>query len=448
MRAGQASKQRASSCQPSQDVAASGGDSSTGGADSVRATVPAVRQRTSSTALARNRALWLSSLGAAVTAIDLYLVALLAAAARPRASRPSGAQRGVERRRFAVLVPAHDEQAMIGATLSALARLAYPPDRWSVVVIADNCSDATAEIAERAGAIVLERDDPARRGKGHALNWALDRLGQLEAPAADAIAIVDADCEPSPNLLESFDARLRDGATAVQARYTVANPGASTQTALRFAAFALINTVRPMGKDRFGLSCGLLGTGMAFERSLLERHRFAPGSLVEDTDLHLRLVADGVRVVFAPEASVSSPMPTSQGAISAQQSRWEGGRVQLLRTWTKPLLAGADGRRDRVRLHAWLELLVPPQSLLALMHVGLGGLALAVRSRAGRRIVALDAALQAAFVLGGLRLTRAPAPVYRALVGAPLLVAQKLRILGRLVVKGVPKGWERTPREG
>jgi hypothetical protein len=387
----------------------------------------------------------LGAAGLALTATDLYLVGLLALAARRRAAAPP-ASSGAEALRFVVLVPAHDEEAMIAGTVAALRRGDYPPDRRSIVVVADNCADATAALAVQAGATVLERHDPARRGKGHALNWALDRLAEIDGEA-QAIALVDADCEPSANLLARLDAALRAGASAAQAGYTVSNPDASTQTALRYAAFALMNIVRPMGKDRAGLSSGLLGTGMAFRRGLLERHRFAAESLVEDADLHLRLVAAGERVAYVPEASVRSPMPTSARASRAQQSRWEGGRADLLRRWTAPLLLGGARRRDRVRLHAWLELLVPPQTMLGLAHVGFGALAALSGWRAARRVALLDGALQATFVLGGLRLTHAPSSVYRALVAAPLLALQKLAILGRLVVRGAPRTWERTARE-
>jgi hypothetical protein len=293
---------------------------------------------------------------------------------------------------------------------------------------------------------VLERHEPGRQGKGFALNWALDRLGDLTG-SHDAIAVVDADCQPSANLLTSFEAHLADGASAVQASYTVANPGASIHSSLRFAAFALMNTVRPRGKDRLGLSCGLLGTGMAFRRELLEGRRFSAESLVEDADLHLRLVSAGERVVFAPEASVSSPMPLTGRASRAQQSRWEGGRVDLLRTWSGPLLSLGLRRRDPVRLHAWAEMLVPPQSLLALLHAALGALAFAGRSRGAQRIAMLDAFLQTAFVFGGLRLTRAPAPVYRALIGTPGLVVQKVGIFRGLGARGAPRTWERTERD-
>jgi glycosyltransferase involved in cell wall biosynthesis len=381
-----------------------------------------------------------------LTATDLYLVGLLALAARHRPARATRAP-GAEPLRFVVLVPAHDEEAMIAGTVAALCGGDYPPDRRRIVVVADNCSDATAELAAAAGATVLERSDPERRGKGHALNWALDRLPEIGADA-DAIALVDADCEPSPNLLAALDDALRGGASAAQAGYTVSNPGASTQSSLRYAAFALMNTVRPMGKTRAGLSSGLLGTGMAFRRTLLERHRFAADSLVEDADLHLRLVAAGERVVFVPGAAVRSPMPTSARASRAQQSRWEGGRADLLRRWTAPLLLGGARRRDRVRLHAWLELLVPPQTILGLAHVTFGAFAALSGWRAARRVALLDGGLQMAFILGGLRLVRAPASVYRALGAAPLLAVQKVGLFGRLLVRGAPRTWERTAREG
>jgi hypothetical protein len=384
----------------------------------------------------------LGAAGLVLAATDVYLVALLAQAQRrPRAGAPP---RGTMLR-FVVLVPAHDEEAQVGATVAALHGGAYPHDRRTIVVVADNCTDATARVAAAAGATVLERVDPERRGKGHALNWALDRLHEVDG-RAEAIAIVDADCASSPNLLSALDARLRDGANTVQAAYTVANPEASTQSALRYAAFALMNTVRPMGKDRAGLSAGLLGTGMAFRRALLERQRFTT-SLVEDAELHLRLVAAGERTAFAPEASVSSPMPTTARASAAQQARWEGGRADLLRRWTRPLLATAARERDPVALHAWLELLVPPQTLLALAHVLFGALAAVARARRLRRLAVVAGALQAVYVIGGLRAVRAPAAVYRALAAAPVLVIQKLALVARLTARGAPRTWERTARD-
>src|SRR5262249_34357078 len=153
----------------------------------------------------------------------------------------------------------HDEEHQVAATIRSLQATAYPPARRRIVVVADNCTDATAQVARAAGADVLERHDPARRGKGHALAWAFPWI--LEDPRVDAVCIVDADCEVSANLLQALSGRLRAGADAAQARYVVSDPTASTGAALRWAGFALFNVLRPRGRDRLGMSAGMLGTG-------------------------------------------------------------------------------------------------------------------------------------------------------------------------------------------
>src|SRR5262249_32790257 len=152
-----------------------------------------------------------------------YLLALLAAA---RPGRGPGALPAGGEPRVAVLVPAHDEGAGVRATVASLLALDWPREALDVVVVADNCSDDTAAHAAAAGARVLEPADPQPPGKGRALAWALERLGEDER-RPDAVVFVDADCTATPNLLRAFAARWRDGARAVQSRYLVANADAS-----------------------------------------------------------------------------------------------------------------------------------------------------------------------------------------------------------------------------
>jgi hypothetical protein len=376
-----------------------------------------------------------------------YLLALLVAA-RNSARNPTAAPAlaGESPLRLAVLVPAHDEEDGIGATLESLAACEYPAGARRVVVIADNCTDATARLSSQAGADVWERTDPTRRGKGFALIWALQRLFEQDADF-DAVVMVDADCLVSPNLLQAIDRRLRSGASAVQVDYLAGNPEDSHVAALRFGAFALADTVRFLGKQRLGLSCGLVGTGMGFSRELLERTPWTATGLVEDGEYHLRLVLAGERAEFIPEASVSQAVPTSMRASSEQQARWEQGRLQLIRNWSPRLLIAGLARRDVVRLHAGLECLLPPQSVIAAGNLGslLAGLLLG-----HRRLLALSAlstAAQLTFVLAGLRLVRAPAQVYRALLLAPALVAAKMGLYARFLLGRGPSGWVRTERE-
>jgi hypothetical protein len=393
-----------------------------------------------------NRALRAATAGVTglVAASDAYLLGLLGAAATRGRPAPLEPPAAAGRLRFVVLVPAHDEAGVIGPTVAALRALEYPAERFTVVVVADNCEDATAAVAGAAGALVWERRDPEHRGKGRALHWALARVAaELDH---DAVAMVDADCLASPNLLAVMDARLRAGSDAVQVDYAVARPERAWSVALRAGAFALMNTVRPMGKTRLGLSAGLLGTGMGFRREVLEALPWEAYSIVEDAEYHSQLVQSGRRVVFDERARVESEMPPSLAGSGDQQLRWEGGRGVTIRRFTVPLVLAGLRRRDPVRLNAGIEWLVPPLSLLGAAHAGLGALALVTRSgRLARAAAALTAAL-ATFVLGGLVLARVPAAVYRGLLYAPLLVAQKLLIYARLAAGRTPRSFVRTER--
>jgi hypothetical protein len=381
-----------------------------------------------------------------------YLLALLLAArgsggassAQDRAA-PVQATEG-DALRFTILVPAHDEQAGIGATLDSLAACDYPRAKRRVIVIADNCTDRTADCAREAGVEAWERTDDTRRGKGHALIWALERL-QAEGDSLDALAVIDADCTVSPNILSAIDTRLRSGVSAVQVDYVAANPETSRASALRFGGFALMNTVRFLGKQRLGLSCGLVGTGMAFTGDLLRRQPWSATGLVEDGEYHLRLVLAGERAEYVAEASVSSAVPTSLRASSDQQARWEQGKLELIRHWSPRLVSAGLLRRDPVRLHAGLECLVPPQSLIAAGSVGSAVAALLLGSRRLLVMSLATLAAQSTFVLAGLRLVRAPAAVYRALLLAPALVLGKVALYARLLMGRGPTAWVRTERE-
>jgi 1,2-diacylglycerol 3-beta-glucosyltransferase len=377
----------------------------------------------------------------ALAPFNAYLLGLLGAAfwgsrIRPPAARPPG------RLRFAVVIPAHDEEASLGETLAALGAVDYPRALVETIVIAHNCTDGTAALASQAGATAWEHR--GERGKGAALEWALARIVDERADV-EAVVVVDADCTVAPNLLFALEARLRAGASAVQTAYDVSNPRASSTAALRWASFALINRVRPLGKAALGLSAGLLGTGMAFRRELLLARPWTARSLVEDQEYHLDLVSEGTRVAFASETWVRSPMPTSLRRAKSQQLRWDAGRGALIRARSPRLLRDGVRHRDPARVHAALEPLVPPQSLLLAANVAVAALALR-GSGATRWTGAANLAGQAGFVAGGLALAHAPAAAWRALPFAPALAAWKLAVLGRLWLGRAPLDWVRTER--
>ena len=261
-----------------------------------------------------------------------YLLALALAAAGRAATVPP-------RRDLAltILIPAHDEAGSVAAAVSGVLACDYPAELRRVIVIADNCTDATAELARSAGAEAWERDEPNARGKGQALAWALGRLEEEGGPG-DGVVFIDADCSVSRNLLAVLAGRLAAGHDGAQARYEIANPEAGSSEALRAAGFALMNFTRPRGKQALGLSCGLLGTGMALSADTLDAVPWTSFSLTEDREYHLNLVDAGRSVDFAGEAEVLTPAPSTRAGAETQETRWDAGNLQLARRWIPRLL--------------------------------------------------------------------------------------------------------------
>ena len=384
-----------------------------------------------------------AALGAVVASFALYHLLLAVAsfgwhALPPR--RPTS--------RLTVLVPAHDEEALIRCCIESLVDQTYPRALYEIVVIADNCTDRTAELARDAGAAVLVRDDPEAPGKGQALRWAMDRL--LARPnRADAVVIVDADSRADREFLERLARPFEDGAQAVQGESLLVDDG-TPQAALRAAAFLLINRVRPAGRAVLGLPSHLAGNGMLFASALLAAHPWSAFSSTEDLEYGISLRLAGVPVAFARGAVLRSPAAPTAAAAAQQQLRWEGGKAHVARRYVPRLLGAAVRTRKASLLEAAFELASPPLGLLAAAAVaGTGAwVALAatdvVRAWSLAPWVASDLAIPL-YVLVGLRAADAPAAAYRALAHAPILVARKLGGAHRLLTFRADT-WVRTER--
>jgi 1,2-diacylglycerol 3-beta-glucosyltransferase len=385
----------------------------------------------------------LLALLAPVLAAAGYL-ALLAALSR-RGGDPRPAPRGV---RLEVVVPAHDEEAGVARTVASLLAVDYPRALLRVTVVADNCRDATAARAAAAGARVLVRRDPDRRGKGYALAHAFREV--LAEGWAEGVCVVDADTVVSPNLLSAFAARLAAGAPAVQADYGVRNPAASSRTRLAAVAFALFHGVRSLGRERLHVSAGLRGNGMCFRASVLHRVPYDAFSEVEDVEYGIRLAEAGLRVHYAPEAEVLGEMPSAGAAARLQRTRWERGRRALRSRHAARLLREGVAARDALRLDLAADLLVPPLAFTGLAAAAGIACAAAASWVLGRPLVALfgwlaAAALLGAYVLRGWWLSGTGLEGFRALLWAPVYLAWRLALLADPRPPEV--AWVRTPRE-
>lgn len=385
----------------------------------------------------------------ATTPLWGYLGVLTAASLSPRRA----IRQGDRTRRFAILVPAHDEAAVIGRALDAFKNLDYPADKVEMHVVADNCTDETASIVRAAGFTAHERTAPDRPGKGHALNWLFDVVDGVDDPP-DAYVIVDADTSLEPGFLAAIDDTMTDGAQAVQGFYGVRDPERSTAAGIRYAALACRHHTRPLGRNRLGASCGLYGNGMAFDRQVLRGRRWT-GHLVEDAEFQMELLLDGCPVVYAPGARLHAEMPDTLAASATQNRRWEQGRMMLLRRYAGPLLRRLGRRATtdrRATLDALADHLVPPLSIVVTAQVTTLGAALGVRvvdrGRLARSlpVVALvGTATIVGHVVVSLVAVGAPSSVYRALLGAPRAIWWKLGLWAG-VARSDEVDWVRTER--
>jgi cellulose synthase/poly-beta-1,6-N-acetylglucosamine synthase-like glycosyltransferase len=377
----------------------------------------------------------------AALACAYLLVQTLMSAALP--APPASARR----LRFDIVVPAHNEAGGIAHTIANLRQLDWPTDRYRILVVADNCTDATAAIASAAGANVIERHDPTLRGKGYALKFAFKHSA---ADAwADAIVIVDADSEVTPNLLEAFATRIERGAHALQARYGVLNPWGSWRTRLLTVAIGSVDTLRSRARERWRVSCGLRGNGWCATRKLLEEVSYNAFSLTEDLEYGVALGLAGYRVHYAAEAEAAQDMTAGPEAARTQRRRWEIGRFRLIRSRTLPLLRAALQRRNAVCLDLAFELLLLPLSYIALgVGVLLTCALLAAWWHPGFMpwvwfSIACGLCL-VAYVMRGWQLSGMGARGLLDLLGAPAFVAWKLLLMLR---RNESVGWVRTERK-
>lgn len=371
----------------------------------------------------------------------LYLALLSLAGSLPHRRRVEGMLAG----RLAIVVPAHDEATGIHRTLANLLDLARADGDTDVLVVADNCHDDTATIARTMGARVLERNDSVRRGKGHALDHAFSTLLQDDYVA---FAVVDADSLAADNFITSLRRHFAAGAQALQARYTVQNGAATPRTGLAEIALAGFNVLRPRGRDRLGLSVGILGNGFALRREVLQRVPYAATSVVEDLEYHLRLVAAAQRVEFVDDTEIRGEMPTGSEGCASQRTRWEGGRLRMLGAHALPL-AGAILRGGGRFLDPLADLLLLPlahhvMALLAaiLLAAATGSATLATLGLASLGVVALH-------VILAMRVARLPWSRLYLLARIPAYLLWKLRLLPPTLAGAARNSaWTRTNRTG
>ena len=238
--------------------------------------------------------------------------------------------------RFMTIIPAHNEEKVVVNLIESLKKLDYPKDLYDIYVIADNCTDKTAEVAKKAGAIVYERFDEAHKTKGHALQWFLAQKIEEDAPY-DAFCIFDADNIVDENFLKVMNKKLCQGEEVVQGYKDIKNPSDSWVSAGYAIFYWTMHRFYHLARYNIGLSPLMNGTGFMVKFDVIKPQGWNTKTLTEDIEFSLKRIIEGKKLGWARDAIVYDEQPVGFKQSWTQRSRWTVGHMQCLKEYTKPL---------------------------------------------------------------------------------------------------------------
>ena len=346
----------------------------------------------------------------------------------------------------AILVAAHNEEEVISATLSTISPQLSNRDK--LVVIADNCTDQTAEIARGFDATVLERTNTEHCGKGYALDYGLQ---SIQSNPYDVVIIIDADCHIEQNYVESLAMMAMVSQRPVQPINLLHRADKSNlKSAISELAFVVKNLVRPKGLARLNLPC-MVTMGTAFPWSVINQVSLASNNLVEDMQFGIDLAIAGSPPLFCSSTKVQGVLPLKNKAAQTQRTRWEHGHLSTLRTQV-PRLIKESWKQKRLDLLAIaIDLSIPPLSLLVILWFSAAVIAMIASFIEGRTNIALNWMLIEGIVLfmgvllAWVKFGRAILP-FKSLIKVPFYILWKFPIYFRFLIKP-QKHWVRTERD-
>jgi len=258
--------------------------------------------------------------------------------------------------RFMAIIPAHNEEKVVENLIASLQKQNYPKDLYDIYVIADNCTDKTAEVARKAGAIVYERFDEQHKTKGFALNWFLKQKIEENAPY-DAFCIFDADNIVDENFIKNMNKKLCQGEEVVQGYRDIKNPTDNWITAGYAIFYWTMNRFYHLARYNLGLSPLINGTGFMVKFDLIKPTGWDTKTLTEDIEFSLKTIISGKKLGWATDAIVYDEQPVGFKQSWSQRSRWTVGHIQCLREYTGPLAAAVKEHKTLTNFDGLLYML-------------------------------------------------------------------------------------------
>lgn len=225
---------------------------------------------------------------------------------------------------YAIIIAAHNEQAVIKNTISSIKKMNYPKNKYEIFVIADNCTDSTAQIARDSGARVYERSNTEEQGKGHALKWMFNILFHMNEKF-DAVCILDADNLVSEDFLLQLDRKMEQGYQVVQGYRDMKNPWESWITSSYSITYWLANRLCQLPKQYLGMNCTLTGSGYAVRIDTLKNTGWEIETLTEDVEFYFQLCLKDIKIGWAHDAVIYDEQPITLSQSWRQRTRWMQG---------------------------------------------------------------------------------------------------------------------------
>ena len=241
-----------------------------------------------------------------------------------------------KKHKFMAIIPAHNEEMVVGNLIESLKQQNYPKELYDIYVIADNCTDSTAKVAKKAGAIVYERFDPDHKTKGYALQWFLKQKIEENADY-DAFFVFDADNIVDKNFIVNMNKKLCQGEDVVQGYRDIKNPTDNWITAGYALFYWTMHRLYHLARYNIGLSPLLNGTGFMVRFDVVKPNGWETETLTEDIEFSLKRIIQGKKLGWATDAIVYDEQPTSFKQSWSQRSRWTVGHMQCIKRYTVEL---------------------------------------------------------------------------------------------------------------
>ena len=351
-----------------------------------------------------------------------------------RRPTPPAAGVAAPKKRFALIVAARNEAAVIGQLVDSLHALDYPRELYEVIVAPNNCTDDTEAIAAAHGARIFHPEGVIR-SKGEVLHQVVEKV--VLAESFDAMCVFDADNLADVHFLSRMNDALCGGAQVAQGFRDSKNPEQSAISSCYSICYWMVNQFYNAARSALGLSALVNGSGFAVSTALLRRlGGWHTVTMTEDYEFSAQCAMIGERVHFIPEALIYDEQPLTFSQSWKQRRRWTTGSLQGLQRYGHGLFASFAGRGSVVCLDMFLTFLIP---LVQLFSTVLGIVSLLLVAMGGGMVlggVVLHGLLLAGLMVAG----SAAAGVIGSAVFAAFTVLLKKRPLAGMA-KGILSYW-------